>query len=125
MFHKMFKSGIFLTGFNKKQSRIIQERPGIVQDDILSPILSNIFLTPLDNFISQLIKKHRKGRRTFINSKCLKESETTEKNLGNVCRKNFKDQLAKEVTDQKKRQVLKKKFHYNLADDRCIKIKYV
>ena len=54
MFQKMFKAGIFLTGSNEKQSQIIQEKLGVPQGNILSPTLSNIFLTTLDNFINHL-----------------------------------------------------------------------
>jgi len=61
MFHKMFKAGVFLRGSHEKQSQIIQEKLGVPQGNILSSILSNIFLTTLDNFINQLIKKHYKA----------------------------------------------------------------
>jgi len=61
MFHKMFKAGVFPRGSHEKQSQIIQEKLGVPQGNILSSILSNIFLTTLDNFINQLIKKHYKA----------------------------------------------------------------
>lgn len=95
------------------------------QGNILSPILSNIFLTTLDNFINQLIKKYRKGERAFINPEYIEESKVTEKDLKNIPEKNLKPQLIKRITNQKKRQALKNGLRYTLFDDSCIRIKYV
>lgn len=125
MFQKMFKAGIFLMGSNEKQSQIIQEKLGVPQGNILSPILSNIFLTSFDNFMGQLIKKHRKGERASINSEYIKESEITKKDLENIPEVNLKPQLIKRIINQKKRQTLKKGLRYTLFDDKYIRIKYV
>lgn len=125
MFQKMFKAGIFLMGSNEKQSQIIQEKLGVPQGYILSPILSNIFLTLLDNFINQLIKKHRKGERASINPEYIKESKLTVKDLENISEMNLKPQLIKRILNQKKRQTLKKGLRYTLFDNRYIRIKYV
>lgn len=125
MFQKMFKGGIFLMGSNEKQSQIIQEKLGVPQGNILSPILSNIFFTSLDNFMSQLIKKHRKGERASINPEYIKESKITKKDLENIPEVNIKPQLIKRITNQKKRQTLKKGLRYTLFDDKYIRIKYV
>ena len=86
MIQKMFKAEIFIMGANEKQSQIFQEKIGVPQGNILSPILSNIFFTTLDNFINQLIKKYRKGERASINQEYIKESKVTEKDLKNMCR---------------------------------------
>jgi len=125
MFHKMFKAEIFLMGSNEKQSRIIQEKLGLPQNNILSPILSNIFLTTLDNFINQLIKKHRKGAQASINPEYIKESKVTEKDLKNISKENLKTQIIKRIVNQKKRQALKKGLRYTLFDDSYIRVKYV
>jgi retron-type reverse transcriptase len=122
MFQKMFKAGIFLMGPNGKQSQIIQEKLGA---NILSTILSNIFLTSLDNFMNQLIKKHRRGKRASINPEYIKESKITKKDLENIPEVNFKPQLIKRIINQKKRQTLKKGLRYTLLDDKYIRIKYV
>ena len=108
MFYKMFKAGIFIMGPNEKQSQIIQEKIGVPQGNILSPILSNIFLTTLDNFINQLIKKHRKGERASINPEYIEESKVMEKDLKNIPEENLKPQIIKRIINQKKRQALKK-----------------
>jgi hypothetical protein len=125
MFQKMFKAEIFLMGSNEKQSQIIQEKLGMPQGNILSPILFNIFLTLLDNFINQLIKKHRKGDRASINPEYIKESKITEKDLKNIPEENLKPQLIKRIINQKKRQALKKGLRYTSFDNTYIKIKYV
>lgn len=125
MIQKMFKAGIVIMGANEKQSQIIQEKIGVPQGNILSPILSNIFLTILDNFINQLIKKYRKGERASINPEYIKESKVTDKDLKNIPEKNLKPQLIKRITNQKKRQALKKNLRYTLLDDSYIRIKYV
>jgi retron-type reverse transcriptase len=97
----MFKAGMFFMDSNKNQSRIIQEKLGVPQGNILSPILSNIFLTTLDNFIEQLIKKYLKGKQASVNPKYVKESKITEKKLKNILEKNFKPQLIKRMVNQK------------------------
>ena len=125
MFHKMFKAGIFLMGPNEKQSQIIQEKIGVPQGNILSPILSNIFLTTLDNFISQSIRKHRKGLRASINPEYLEESKVTKKDFKNISEENHKPQIIKRIVNQKKRQALKKGLRYTLFDDTYIRVKYV
>jgi group II intron reverse transcriptase/maturase len=125
MFQKMFKAGIFLMGSNEKQSQLIQENLGVPQGNILSPILSNIFFTTLDNFINQLIKKHRKGERASINPEYIEESKVTEKDLKNIPEENLKPQLIKRIVNQRKRQALKKGLRYTLLDDTYIRIKYV
>lgn len=125
MFQKMFKAGIFFMGSNEKQSQIIQEKLGPPQDNILSPILSNIFLTTLDNFMNQLIKKHRKGTRASINPKYIEESKVSNKNFKNIFEENLKPQIIKRIINQKKRQALKKGLRYTLFDDSYVRVKYV
>lgn len=125
MIQKMFKAGIVIMGANEKQSQIIQEKIGVPQGNILSPILSNIFLTTLDNFMNQLIIKYRKGERASINPEYIEESKVTEKDLKIIPEKNLKLQLIKRITNQKKRQALKKGLRYTLFDDSYIRIKYV
>ena len=125
MFQKMFKTGIFFMGSNEKQSQIIQEKLEVPQGSILSPILSNIFLTTLDNFMNQLIKKHRKGTRASINPEYIEESKVTDKDLKNIFEKNLKPQIIKRIINQKKRQALKKGLRYTLFDDSYIRVKYV
>lgn len=125
MFQKMFKAGIFLMGSNENQLQIIQEELGVPQGNTLSPILSNIFLTSLDNFISQLIKKHRKGDRASVNPEYIEASKITEKDLKNISEEKLKSQLIKRLINQKKRQVLKKGLRYTSFDDSYIRIKYV
>jgi group II intron reverse transcriptase/maturase len=125
MFQKMFKAGIFLIGSNKNQSQIIEEKTGVPQGNILSPILSNIFLTTLDNFIYKLINKHSKGKQASINPEYIKETMITEKDLKNISEDNLKPQIVKRIVNQKKRQVLKKGLRYTLFDNNYIRVKYV
>lgn len=125
IFQKMFKAGILFMGSNEKQSQIIQEKLGVPQGNILSPILSNIFLTSLDNFINQLIKKYRKGELASVNPEYIKASKITEKDLKNIPEEKFKPPLIKRLINQKKRQALKKGLRYTLFDESYIRIKYV
>jgi len=125
IFYKMFKAGIFLMGPNGNQSQIIQEKLGIPQGNILSPILSNIFLTSLDNFINQLIKKYRKGKQASVNPEYVKESKITEKDLKNISEESLKSYIIKRIVNQKKRQALKKGLRYTLFDDNYVRVKYV
>jgi retron-type reverse transcriptase len=125
MFYKMFKARIFLMEPNKNQSQIIQEKLGVPQDNILSPILSDIFLTTLDNFIDHLIKKYRKGQKATVNPEYIKYSSITAKDLKNISEESLKSQLIKRIANQKKRQALKRGLRYTLLDDSYIRVKYV
>lgn len=112
-------------GSNGNQVQIIQEKLGVPQGNILSPILSNIFLTSLDNFINQLIKKYRKGKQACVNPEYVKESKITEKDLKNISEESLKPHIIKRIVDQKKRQALKKELRYTLFDDNYVRVKYV
>lgn len=125
LFQKMFKGGILITGFKENQSQIIQESLGVSQGNILSPILSNIFLTPFDNFMQQLIQKYHKGKKASINSEYVEESTITEKDLSKIPEEKQTTQLIRRMINQKKRQALKKGLRYTLFDDNYIRVKYV
>lgn len=84
LFQKMFKAGILITGSKENQSQIIQESLGVPQGNILSPILSNIFLTPFDNFMQQLIQKYHKGKKASINTEYVEETTITEEDLSKI-----------------------------------------
>jgi retron-type reverse transcriptase len=108
MLHKMFKARIFLMGPHENQLQIIQEKLEVPQGSVLSPILSNIFLTTLDNFINYLTKKHFKSQKASINTGYFKESTITKKDLKNISEESLKPQLIKKIVNQKKRQALRK-----------------
>ena len=102
LFQKMFKTGIFVTGSKENQSQIIQEGLGVPQSNILSPILSNIFLTPFDNFMQQLIQKYRKGTKPSINPKYVEKSTLTEQNLAKILKEKQAARLIIRMVIQKK-----------------------
>lgn len=125
LFQKMFKAKIFMTGSKENQSQIIQETLGGPQGNILSPILSNIFLTPLDNFMKQLIKKYHKGKKAFVNLEYMEESAIIEKDFSMIFENKQIIKSIRRMVNQKKRQALKKGLRYTLFDDNYLRVKYV
>jgi retron-type reverse transcriptase len=54
-------------------------KDGVPQSDILSPILSNIYLTNLDKFIKNtIIPKYTKGDKAEVNKKYINSTTVSE-----------------------------------------------
>lgn len=120
----MFKAGIFLMGSNKNQTQIIQEKLGVYQSNILSSILSNIYFTALDIYMSQLIKKYCKRDRAIINPEYLKEITIAENSLKKNSDETLKPHVMNRIANKKKQRALKKEFYFTLSNNNCIIIKY-
>lgn len=114
MLSKMYKVRL-LTIFG-----FVKEFEGIFQDNVLSPILSNIYFNELDWFITnKIIHRYNKGLKPRINPDYTKAITLTtqEKKLSSFERTRLRA--------FKRREAHKKGLRYKLIDDSFIRVKFV
>jgi len=98
----------------------LKKKNGIMQGNILSPILCNIYLHELDSFvINDIINKYKKGDKPVINKEYrkligLKEHE-----------KRLPQHIQKTITQSRRRQIEKRGIKRVVESEEFIRIKYV
>jgi group II intron reverse transcriptase/maturase len=98
----------------------LKKKNGIMQGNVLSPILCNIYLHQLDCFvINEVINKYKKGDRPVINQEYrkligLKEHE-----------KRLPQHIQKTITRSRRRQIDKRGIKRVVESEEYIRIKYV
>lgn len=114
LIEKIFKAKII------SSLKILKEKLGVPQGNILSPILANIYFQRLDSFIEkEIIEKYKKGKKP---TKCPEYQRAISLSP-----------LEKKSSSQKKKQILRikrKKAHklglrYTKVDDNYIRVKYI
>lgn len=118
----MFKSKTIMQGDNPNQQYIIQEATGAPQENIVSPILCNIYLTLLDNFIkTEIIDKYTKGKTATVNPEYIK--------LMNKKRTKSYSKLPTENKKKIDQNLLKEAklrgIRHTLIDDQFTRIRYI
>lgn len=111
---KMFNSRIL------KGSEIMDCASGVPQGNILSPLLSNIYLNTLDHKIDQIISKYTKGQYPTENKAYERAVEITEKERANKTVSQLNNLKKRKILAARRRGILP-----SLLDDKYIRIKYV
>ncbi len=114
MLDKMFNSKVLIG------KELLSLSEGVPQGNILSPLLSNIFFSKLDEKVEQLITKYRKGEEPTVNNQYLRETRlTVEERAG-------KNQI--QINNLRKRKILiarKNGILPTIQDDNYRRITYV
>lgn len=98
----------------------LKKKNGIMQGNVLSPILCNIYLHELDSFvINDIINKYKKGDRPVVNKEYrkligLKEHE-----------KRLPQHIQKTIARSRRRQIEKRGIKRVVESEEFIRIKYV
>jgi len=114
LINKMFNAKIL------KGSSLIDLSEGVPQGNILSPLLSNIYFSKLDDKVEFLINKYHKGEGATRNLEYLKEVTLTKEER--------EGRSPKQQNQLKKRKVLiarKKGLTPTIFDDKYCRVKYV
>lgn len=114
LINKMFNARIL------KGNMLLGISEGVPQGNILSPLLSNIYFTKLDEKIEDLSRKHQKGRRATTNPEYYKAITLTKEEITGKTK--F------QINRQKKQKVLlarKRGITPTIYDEEYIRIKYV
>lgn len=124
LFYKMFKCKILIGGKNRKFGKVqgvsfLEENLGDSQENILAPILCNIYLSALDTFIEKLKLKYECGVQSTVNPAYLAIVKLSVDEL----KLSKKEQLR--LLSYRKKLARNKGLHYSLLDDKFVRIKYV
>ena len=115
LLNKMFNAKVL------KGSSLLNLSEGVPQGNILSPILSNIYFTKLDEKVDTIIKKYNTGERATRNEEYYKAISLTEEEKA-------KGKTTEQINRIKKSHILaarKKGLLPTIFDDKYIRIKYV
>nr|YP_010338936.1 putative reverse transcriptase protein [Erythrolobus coxiae]UNJ19008.1 putative reverse transcriptase protein [Erythrolobus coxiae] len=115
LINKMFNTNIIT------KSKIIPKKTFDMDlDNILAPLLSNIYFSELDRFMEQLMKEYNKGKASVINPDYAAYANLTKKEEVELsCKERTR------LRSKKRREAFNIKLYTKLNDDSYVRVKYV